>query len=84
MKHLPFPALFEKSKCVLGEGAVIERLRRNGEFELDPHIVNSGFIYDPGKRAAISGIYRQYIPAGLAHCIGLDVHDPFPQDLAQK
>lgn len=21
--------------------------------------------------------YRQYIPAGLGHCVGLDVHDPF-------
>ena len=24
--------------------------------------------------------YRQYIPAGLGHCVGLDVHDPFPRE----
>jgi Xaa-Pro aminopeptidase len=24
--------------------------------------------------------YRLYIPAGLGHCVGLDVHDPFPRD----
>jgi Xaa-Pro aminopeptidase len=24
--------------------------------------------------------FRQFIPAGLAHCIGLDVHDPWPKD----
>lgn len=26
-----------------------------------------------------SGRYRQYIVGGLGHCIGLDVHDPFPK-----
>jgi hypothetical protein len=31
MKHFPFPEFFEKSQCILGEGAVIERLRRNSE-----------------------------------------------------
>ena len=27
----------ENSNCILGEGAVIERLRRNSDLELDPH-----------------------------------------------
>jgi Xaa-Pro aminopeptidase len=27
-----------------------------------------------------SSRYRQYIPAGLGHCVGLDVHDPFPKE----
>ena len=56
MKRLSFPELFEASECILGEGAVIERLRRNSAFELDPDIVNSAFIYDPGKRAALADI----------------------------
>lgn len=76
MKHLPFPEFFEKSQCILGEGAVIERLRRNGEFELDPHIVNSAFIYDPGKRAAISGIYRQYLDIGRKYNLPLLISTP--------
>lgn len=35
-----------------------------------------------GDKATIltNRIYRQYIPAGLGHCVGLDVHDPFPRE----
>ena len=54
MKHLPFPEFFEKYQCILSEGAVIERLRRNSAFELDPHIANSAFIYEDAKRQAKS------------------------------
>ena len=76
MKHLPFPEFFEKSQCILGEGAVIERLRRESEFDLDPHIVNSAFIYDKGKRAAISGIYQQYLDIGLKYNLPLLLSTP--------
>jgi homocysteine S-methyltransferase len=76
MKHLPFPEFFEKSQCILGEGAVIERLRRDSEFDLDPHIVNSAFIYIPGKRAAISGIYRQYLDIGFKYDLPLLISTP--------
>ena len=76
MKHLTFPEFFEKSQCILGEGAVIERLRRDSEFDLDPHIVNSAFIYDPGKRAAISGIYRQYLNIGFKYNLPLLISTP--------
>jgi homocysteine S-methyltransferase len=76
MKHLPFPEFFEKFECILGEGAVIERLRRNSEFDLDPYIVNSAFIYDPGKRAAISGIYRQYFDIGFKYNLPLLISTP--------
>ncbi|UCD38601.1 MAG: aminopeptidase P N-terminal domain-containing protein [Fidelibacterota bacterium] len=35
-----------------------------------------------GNKADIlaSGTFRQYIPAGLAHPVGLDPHDPFPPE----
>jgi homocysteine S-methyltransferase len=76
MKHLPFPEFFEKFRCILGEGAVIERLRRNSEFDLDPHLVNSAFIYDKDKRAALSGIYRQYLDIGLKYNLPLLLSTP--------
>ena len=76
MKHLPFQDFFEKSRCILGEGAVIERLRRNSGFELDPHVVNSAFIYDTDKRAAISGIFRQYLDIGLKYNLPLLLSTP--------
>ena len=71
MKRLPFGEFFEKYDRILGEGAVIERLRRNSDFELDPHIVNSGFIYDVKKREALSEIYRQYLDIGLKYDLPL-------------
>lgn len=65
MNRIPFSELLEKSRFILGEGAVIERLRRNTDFELDPHIVNSAFIYDDAKRAALEAICRQYLDIGF-------------------
>ena len=76
MKHLPFAEFFEKSECILGEGAVIERLRRNSEFDLDPYIVNSAFIYDKDRRNAISGIYRQYFDIGCKYNLPLLISTP--------
>ncbi len=76
MKHLAFAQFFEKSQCILGEGAVIERLRRNSAFGLDPHIVNSAFIYDKDRRAALSGIYRQYLDIGRQYNLPLLLSTP--------
>lgn len=61
MSPAPFQTFFEHSPCILGEGAVIERLRRETDFDLDPHIVNSAFIYEKSKRAALEAIYSQYL-----------------------
>lgn len=76
MKNHELIEFIEKSHCILGEGAVIERLRRNSDFELDPHIVNSGFIYDDKKRAALSKIYREYIDIGSEHNLPLLLSTP--------
>ncbi len=76
MKRLLFPEFFEKSQCILGEGAVIERLRRDSEFDLDPHIVNSAFIYDKDKSTALSEIYRQYLGIGLKYNLPLLLSTP--------
>ncbi|MBJ6802687.1 homocysteine S-methyltransferase family protein [Geomonas propionica] len=49
---------------ILGEGAVIERLRRMKGLELDPFVVNSAFIYHDEKRRALEGICREYLDIG--------------------
>lgn len=64
MNHISFAKFLENSPCILGEGAVIERLRRNGDLELDPYLVNSAFIYEGAKRAALETICRQYLDIG--------------------
>ena len=64
MNKIPFVKFLENAPCILGEGAVIERLRRNGDLELDPFLVNSAFIYEGAKRAALERICRQYLDIG--------------------
>jgi len=71
-----FSDFFKQSKYILGEGAVIERLRRDPDCELDPHIVNSGFIYHAAKRAALTAICRQYLDIGFRHDMPLLLSTP--------
>jgi len=59
-----FQDTLRESPCVLGEGAVIERLRRDPAIELDPHIVNSHLVYSEAGRAALAGIYGGYLDIG--------------------
>ncbi len=73
---IPLPELFRRSLCILAEGAVIERLRRSSGLELDPHIINSGFIYDDAKRKALETIYRQYLDIGLQFGLPLLLSTP--------
>ncbi len=64
MSHTSFADFLENSDCILGEGAVIERLRRNNDLELDPFLVNSAFIYEDAQRLALETICRQYLDIG--------------------
>ena len=63
MNQITFAEYFASTHCILGEGAVIERLRRSG-LELDPYLVNSAFIYEDAKRAAMETICRRYLDIG--------------------
>jgi homocysteine S-methyltransferase len=76
MSFTPFVDFLNRFSCILGEGAVIERLRRNSDFELDPSIVNSAFIYEAPKRAALEAIYRQYLDIGLKYDLPLLLSTP--------
>jgi homocysteine S-methyltransferase len=64
MEQRELAEFFGRFSRILGEGAVIERLRRNAGLELDPHLVNSAFIYDDLKRSALETICRQYLDIG--------------------
>jgi len=58
MNQITFAEYFASTHCILGEGAVIERLRRNNDLKLDPYLVNSAFIYEDAKRVALETICR--------------------------
>ena len=61
-----FIRFYEQSDIIVGEGAVIERLRRDTKWDLDPHVVNAAFIYEEKKRAELAFIYRQYLDVGFS------------------
>ena len=64
MNNISIAEFLQSSPCILGEGAVIERLRRSGDLELNPFLVNSAFIYEDAKRAALETICQQYLDIG--------------------
>ena len=61
---------------ILGEGAVIERLRRTPGIELDEHVVNSALIYEQAGHAALTSIYRQYLEIGQRYHLPLVLSTP--------
>ena len=64
------------SSVILGEGAVIERLRRMPGITLDEHVVNSALIYDERGRAALETICRQYLEIGRRYDLPLLLSTP--------
>jgi homocysteine S-methyltransferase len=64
---LSLPEFIRAAPCLLGEGAIIERLRRNPATPLDGALLNSAFVYDPLRRAALADLYRGYIEIGRTH-----------------
>jgi homocysteine S-methyltransferase len=74
--HTPFQELFNSFPCILGEGAIIERLRRNSALVLDPHLVNAAFLYEDQPRAALEVICRQYLEIGRDFDLPLLVSTP--------
>ena len=76
MSRGSFPEVLRQSACVLGEGAVIERLRRDASIELDPHVVNSHLVYSEAGRAALSKICGGYLEIGRGCNLPLLISTP--------
>ncbi len=69
-------SLLAASSPILGEGAVIERLRRSRGIQIDDHVVNSALIYEESGRAALEAIYRQYLEIGQRYQLPLLLSTP--------
>ena len=76
MNQTSFAAFLQRTPVILGEGAVIERLRRSPGLELDPLLVNSAFIYDDSKRDVLESICRQYLDIGRDFDLPLLISTP--------
>ena len=75
-RGVSFPELLATAPVILGEGAVIERLRRSDDIRLDEHVVNSALIYQDAGRAALEAICRQYLEIGQRHNLPLLLSTP--------
>jgi len=71
-----FMQLLATSATILGEGAVIERLRRMPGICLDEQVVNSALIYDACGRSAMETICRQYLEIGRTYDLPLLLSTP--------
>ena len=71
-----FMRVLASSGTILGEGAVIERLRRMPGILLDEQVVNSALIYDEQGRAALETICRQYLEIGRRYDLPLLLSTP--------
>ena len=72
----PLQNLLQTYPVILGEGAVIERLRRSETISLDEHVVNSALIYQESGRTALEAICRQYMDTGQRYNLPLILSTP--------
>ncbi len=53
--------LIDSHNKILMEAAVVERLRRSSDIELHPKLLNAPLIYNKQGKAALLGIYQEYV-----------------------
>ncbi|MHA2062397.1 MAG: homocysteine S-methyltransferase family protein [Candidatus Sifarchaeia archaeon] len=66
---MDFQNLISKSKVLLTEGSMVERINRDPSVCLDPYIAHSGLIYDSLGKEVLEKIYREYIDIGKKYNI---------------
>ena len=69
-----FEKIFKKSKIILTEGALVERLKAEFNAEIDSHINHAGLIYT--KPEILEILYRQYIDIGHKHNLPIMIMTP--------
>ncbi len=53
--------LLSENPLILAEGAVIERVKREFKYELNPYLQNACMVYDVAGRIILDKIYNQYL-----------------------
>lgn len=68
--------MLRNNRYILGEGAVIERVRREFAFPLHPHLANAEMIYHAEGSAILAKIYRQYLAIGQEYRVPMLILTP--------
>ena len=76
MNQLSFVGTYRTSPCILTEGAVVERLRREFHIPLDEDLIHAALIYNDSYREVLAGIYKQYIDIATRHQLPLMLMTP--------
>ena len=71
-----FDQMLEREPVILIEGSLIERLRRDPEMRLDPHVEHAGFLFNAAGRAALEALYRTYLDLGRAFDLPMIICTP--------
>ena len=66
---MDFAACFEKSRHLLLEGALGERLKREHGLKIDGTAAMAPLVYDPQGQKALAALWREY--RGIAQKYGL-------------
>ena len=56
--------------------AMVERLRRNPQVELDPFVANGSLLYTSAGRQALSDLWREYIEIAQKHDMDILLYIP--------
>jgi|GEM_PF-3688711 len=67
---------FNNSLCLLTEGAILDRLKREFCISLDNELVHAGLIYEEKDREILSLIYKQYIDIANSNNIPMMIMTP--------
>ena len=73
---MSFASMLQDAPFVLTEGAVIERLRREGGTPLHPDLLNSALLFDAEGPNALRRIYREYLHIGYHHDLPMLILTP--------
>lgn len=68
--------LLRGAPCILTEGAVIERLRRDSSIRLDPSVLNTVLLRSAEGRGALRRIAREYLDVGSRYGLPMMIVTP--------
>lgn len=73
-KKMSFQKIFQESKTILTEGALVERLKTEFHLEMDCFVNHAGLIYSNPE--ILESLYKQYLNIGEKHNLPIMIMTP--------